>query len=229
MRDIYDWTMEITDSDCRFELQTNGYFNRKIAKWIAQSIDICWISCDGMADIQNYYRPTISGMSTSNIIEKNISFLSSKPLALGCRATITPKNITRQTEMVDYFRRLGVRAVMSDPMFASVSEKNSMSQNVRQFDLLNYAKNFLEARRYAEKVGIFYGSILTVNFDEKTDLFCRACVPYPHLLPDGFVSCCDMASSGGNQKMNDLIYGEYDSQGDVINYDQDKIKKFRAG
>lgn len=73
------------------------------------------------------------------------------------------KNVTRQTEMVSYFKRLGVKAVMSDPMFASISESDSMSQNDKQFDLLDYAKNFLEAKKYAEKIGIFYGSIFTVN------------------------------------------------------------------
>jgi sulfatase maturation enzyme AslB (radical SAM superfamily) len=155
MRDIHDWVIEITDSGCRFELQTNGYFNRKIARWVARNIDICWISCDGMADIQNHYRSTIAGRPTSDIIEKNISFLSTEPLVLGCRATITPKNVTRQTEMVDYFKRLGVKAVMSDPMFASVSERDSMSQDDRPLDLLDYAKNFLEAKN-TQKKSVFF-------------------------------------------------------------------------
>jgi len=225
MQEISNWVKHVDGGDCSFELQTNGYFSRNIANWIGSNIDICWISCDGMPDVQNYYRPTKTGKSTSEIIERNIKFLASQSIVLGCRATISACNVSRQVEMINYFHQLGVRVVMSDPLFIPIS--NNLSDSKDKIDLMNYAKNFLEARRHAEEIGIFYGSIFTVNFDEKTNLFCRACVPYPHLLPDGYVSCCDMATSGSDQKMSDLVYGKYEANSDTIIYDQNKIKQIQ--
>lgn len=216
------------DSKSAFELQTNGFFSENAAKWIGENMNIVWISCDGFSEIQNYYRPTPGGKKSSPVVERNIRYLASLPITLGCRVTVGEKNINKQIEIIDYFNSLGVKAVMSDPMFASVDECNSSFSRVESPDLLNYAKHYLEARKYAEKLGIFYGSILTVNFDEETECACRACIPYPHLTIDGYVSACDMASDISNTKMSALIYGEFDRAKNKIIYDEDKINNIKS-
>ena len=40
---------------------------------------------------------------------------------------------------------------------------------------------------------MFYGTMLTVNFDEGTEYACYAGLVYPHLTPDDYVVSCDMA------------------------------------
>jgi len=224
-----DFIKEITqfaleeDESCVFELQTNGLFSEDTAKWISGNMDIVWISCDGPPEIQDYYRPTVGGGPSSPTVERNIRYLAAQPIILGCRATIGKRNLERQVDIIDYFHSLGVKAVMSDPMFASVNACNSEFSFEESPSLLDYAKRFLEAREYAESKGLFYGSILSANFDEETECACRACIPYPHLTVDGHVSACDMASDWCNSKMAPLIYGEYDKEKDRIKYDQDKI------
>ena len=228
MRKIRDYAFKQAEGDCRFELQTNGFFSTKIAKWIGENIDIVWISCDGPPEIQNYYRPTPGGRPSSDIVEKNIRYLATKPIVLGCRATIGAQNVRKQCEMIDYFARLGVKTIMSDPMFAPVKEYSREIVGCELPELQEYAEHFLEARRSAIERGIFYGSILTVNFDEETEYFCRACIPYPHLTIDGYVTACDMAFCGTDSTMQDLIYGRYIPEEDRIEYNQEKIKLIQS-
>jgi len=211
-----------------FELQTNGYFPRTVAEWVAENIDIVWVSCDGPPDVQNFYRPTLSGRSTSDVLKNNIRFLVSKSVMVGCRATIGSINLNRQEEMIKYFASLGVKAVMSDPIFEPVERREKLSAEVKEVDLMEYAKRFLQARQVAEGLGVFYGSIFSVNFDEKTEYFCRACIPYPHLTTDGFVTCCDMAYTGSDSKMRELVYGKYVPAEDRIEYDQQAIERIQS-
>lgn len=226
VKEIRDWAFKITNGSCRFELQTNGYFSSTVAEWVAENIDIVWISCDGPQDIQNSYRPTKEGLPSASVVERNIRFLASKDLTVGCRATIGAKNIRRQTEMIDYFAGLGVKAILADPICAPV--KDDKEDTLEEIDLIQYAEDFLIARRLAEERNIFYGSIFMVNFDEPTEYFCRACIPYPHLTTDGYVTCCDMAFSGTNPHMKDLVYGKYIPEEDRIIYDENAIKKIQS-
>lgn len=228
MKKIRDWAFEQAGGDCRFELQTNGFFSTKIAEWISENIDIVWISCDGPSEIQNYYRPTPAGRPSSDIVEKNIRYLATKPVVLGCRATIGARNMEKQREIIDYFADLGVRVVMADHMCAPVKKCAGSIVEYELPNLLEYAEHFLEARRYAIEKDIFYGSALTFNFDEETVYACRACVPYPHLTVDGYVSACDMAFCGTDSVMKDLIYGKYIPEEDRIEYDQEKIKLIKS-
>jgi radical SAM protein with 4Fe4S-binding SPASM domain len=184
----------------------------------------------GSPDIQDTLRPTKGGKKTSHVLERNIRILQEegKNLVIGIRATITPTNIYRQFEMLDYFERLGIKAVFSDPVFPPV-EKNH--RNVHKAITSNdynveYAKEFLKARRIAEAKGIFYGSIFTVNFDEETEIFCRSCLPSPHLTTDGYVSCCDMSFLG--DILPELVYGKYSPDRGLIEYDQKKIVSIRT-
>ncbi|HCC23544.1 TPA: hypothetical protein DF272_05225 [Candidatus Falkowbacteria bacterium] len=216
------------DSGSTFELQTNGFFSEDATKWIGKNINIVWVSCDGFSEIQNYYRPTINGGNSSVVVERNIRYLASLPITLGCRVTIGKKNIDKQIKIIDYFNSLGVKVVMSDPMFVAVDACNSSFSKEEAPNLIEYAKYFLKARRYAEKRGIFYGSILTVNFDEETECACRACIPYPHLTIDGHVSACDMASDASNKKMSALIYGKFDEIKNEIVYDQNAINIIKS-
>lgn len=228
MKKIREWVFKITNGNCKFELQTNGYFSQNIGKWIAKNIDIVWISCDGSPEVQNFYRPTLRGQPTSDVVEKNIRSLASSPIVFGCRATIGLKNIGKQKKMIEYFDSLGVKAVMSDPIFAPIKNNKNNFIGTEKIDLLEYAKQFLKARKYAEKKNIFYGSILTVNFDERTEFFCRACIPYPHLTTDGFVTCCDMAYTGNDPNMKELVYGKYISKKNRIIYNKSAINRIQS-
>lgn len=222
IKEIYEYATKL-DNKATFEIQTNGVFNEEIAKWIGQHIDIVWISYDGTTEVNDFYRATFNNKSLSNIVEKNIKYLNEKVKELGVRATIGKKNLYKQKEIIDKMQEMGVKYIYSDLMFADVSNKLYYEDEINP---LEYTKEFLKARKYAEEKQIYYGSFFTINFDEKTNISCRACIPMPHLTVDGYVSCCDMGYADG--KLQELLYGKYDEKNNKIIYDNDKIKKIQA-
>ena len=53
------------------ELQTNGTFSQSTRDWIAENVDVIWVSCDGEPYIQDKQRPFVNGKPTSSIVEEN--------------------------------------------------------------------------------------------------------------------------------------------------------------
>lgn len=226
LRDIHDYAANKRDSGLSFEIQTNGVFSEEVRSWLSGNVDIIWISMDGPPDIQDTYRKTVKKEPTSQTIEENVKYLIRNGKGItGIRVTITSLNINRQAEMIEYFSALGVKHIWSDPIFPSVGEDNALEE----IDTMEYAKNFLDCQDLARRLGVFYGSILTCNFDEKTHYNCRACLPVPHLTTDGYVSACDMALFGSKPNhMSVFIYGVWNREKNQIIYDEDKIEILRS-
>ena len=218
MKKIVDYCRSL-DKNSLFELQTNGYFNEEICKWIGENVNIVWISYDGTPEANAFYRVKHDNTSSNDVVEKNIMYLAKKVDTLGVRSTIGRKNLDHQKEMVDNMERLGVKYLFSDVMFASVEDNEFYEKPISPME---YTKKYLEARKYDNKKNIYYGAFFTINFDEKSKIFCRSCIPMPHLTVDGYVSCCDMGYTGDEN--NVLIYGKYDKENNRIIYDKDKIK-----
>jgi uncharacterized protein len=236
MKKICEYARIKTNSELITEIQTNGAFGPSARDWLAENINIIWVSSDGPPDIQDYYRPFFkSGEATSSIIESNIKYLLRNGKGFtGIRVTINDLNIERQIEMVDYFSSMGITYIWTDPLFPPVGYRpiiNNPGNNpkITEIDLLKYVKLYSEAYHYAKKKNIFYGSFLACNFDEKTSINCRACIPVPHLTTDGYISACDMALFGENANHMDVfIYGKWDKQNNSILIDKNKIDSLRS-
>ncbi len=230
LKKIHGYAKERAGEAVTFEIQTNGAFSDSIAQWLKEHIDIIWISCDGTPDMQDAHRPFLHDKrKTSAVIEKNIRILQStnSRAFVGMRATITPENVNRQEEMIQYFYGLGIRSIWVDPLFPSVGNQKAVNQN--NFDSIFFAKEFIKAAEFAHERGVFYGSILTCNFNDTVNRHCRACLPVPHLTTDGYVSACDMALFGKDKNhMSPLIYGKWDEESKEICYNQQKIEQLRS-
>lgn len=227
MREIWEYSKRVAPFEITSELQTNGCFDLEVAAWLCESIDIMWISCDGMPDIQDKYRPMAGNQRSSALIERNIEFLRRKgKVNIGIRATITAENLCRQNEILEYFNSLGIKYVWSDPIFSSVYDQ---SRDTTSIDTFEYAQYFLEAQATADSYGMIYGSILTCNFDEEIKYHCRSCLPAPHLTTDGYISACDMALFGKSpfEHMDIFVYGKWDSVNNTLVFDDKKIELLR--
>lgn len=235
MTQITEYAKSVSDG-VTVELQTNGVFGPEVKEWILRNVNIIWMSFDGPPDIQNYNRPVGGKYPSSPIIEANVRWLNDNKgthnIMVGARVTMTNINISRQKEMVDYFYNLGIRFVWTDPLFPTVGitpvclDKEKLSEY--NFNMDEYIDNYIEAYRYAESKGLFYGSFLMCNFDGITNIHCRACSPVPHLTPDGYISACDMVVLGENaHHMDCFIYGKWDNKKEQFVFFQDKIDSLR--
>lgn len=212
------------------EIQTNGFFNLELAEWLADNMDEIWVSMDLLPDTHDMFRVTRSGKPTSGIIERNLKFFQNykgKRAMVGVRSTITPYNIDRMKEGIKYLYDLGIRYIWVDPIFAPVSEVDD--KTFEPINNMHFARRFIEAREYAKTLGVFYESNFTTNFDGPTCYNCRSCLPMPHLTMDGYVSACEMCTSGENaNQMDAFIYGKYDRENNRIIYDQKKIEVLQS-
>lgn len=229
MQKIKNYAYALAGKALTVELQTNGFFSEEIAHWISKNVNIIWISCDGPSEVQNLQRPTANNKSTSRIVERNLRyFVKHKSMQVGVRVTLTPLTMSRQTEILNYFHNMGIKYICVLPAFTPIDDR---SGDIFEWDPINFAKNFLIAHNEAKKLGVFYDTMSIVNFDEQTRHACRSCTPCPHLTTDGYVSCCDFAQLGPEYSpgpLQQLIYGKYVPEKDLIIYDEKKIFKIRS-
>lgn len=208
------------------ELQTNGYFREEIAEWIAEHVDLLWISLDGPEDIQDSQRPLLTRKGSFQVIDRNIQLIRrAGGTTIGLRPTISEQAVDRQTELIDYAADNGIKTIYAYPWLALFVKKDGAP------DFMHFAERYLEARRYAQERGVYYGTIFMINFDEEVEINCRSLLPAPHLTPDGYVSCCDMANSKGGffpKMFPEVLYGRWDAPAGEIRYDEASIAKLRS-
>ena len=217
-------------SDAKFntkslkEIQTNGCFSDEVCDWLSENIDVIWVSCDGTPEVQDYNRPFYkSDKKSSKVMEKNIKkMVADGKTMVGIRTTITRNNMSSQKENIDYYNSLGIKNVWVDPIFPSVGDEIN---NENTINMDKFPEEFVDAVKYAKQKGMFYGSILTCNFNGNTNIHCRACHPVPHLTTDGYISACDMALFGEDKKgMDCLIYGRWNKEKNQIDIDEEKVE-----
>jgi radical SAM protein with 4Fe4S-binding SPASM domain len=231
MDEILEYARDLI-GDIKVELQTNGCFNRKTLEWLHDNIDILWISGDGPIEINDMNRTTKNGRGSGRLIEKNIKQLmelkeqSKKDMVIGIRSTIGNFNVKKQKELIDYYYDLGVRAIYVDQICAQVS-KDENKYLTGEVDSIIFAQEFLKAYKYAKSLGVFYGTIATMNFDEEVDIACRSLLPAPHLTPSGIVSSCEMCYEEGSP-LDIFIYGKWNEEKKIIEYDYNKIEKLKS-
>ena len=223
IKGIHEYAYNLSGGKLKAELQTNGYFNEEIAYWVNENINIVWISFDGMPELHDRQRPTIDGHISSDIVLRNIIELQKNPnIQLGVRVTITNGNFDRQIDIINFLSSLGVKYVCGSPSYSSTVNENTSTP-----EIIEFSRHFVDAYYYAQKHGMFYQTHLMVNFDEEVDFYCRACIPSPHVTTDGYISCCDWALLGAEYLpgvLQQLIYGEYDSQLHKIVYNNERIE-----
>lgn len=222
MNEIHKNAQKLKSDKLKVELQTNGTFPDEVAEWIEKNVDVLWISCDGPPYIQDKQRPLLEGNgSTSRLVLQNIErFVKCSHMQFGVRATIQD-DFTKQVELVEYFHSLGIKYVCAAPAYSSTA-----NPSVAAPFLLDFAQHFVPAFFRAKELGMFFQTHLMVNFDEEVNIYCRACIPSPHLTTDGYVSCCDWALFGPEYlpgPLQQLVYGKFDKPNHRIIYDKERI------
>jgi uncharacterized protein len=224
MVDVYNYAVSISKNNLYSELQSNGCFSDELVEWIAENIDMVWISCDGPSDIHDTNRIMKKGYQSSNIVQRNIVKLINSGTKVGIRATISNINVDKQVNMIDYYISLGVTVAFADLVCLPINNTNSYYN----IDVKDYVYNFLKAKEYAEKKNFFYSNFLVVNFDEPIQISCRCMKPTPHLMPSGYVSACDMVTDFTNSPLDVFLYGKYNKMSNNIEYFEEKIQLIRS-
>ncbi len=205
-----------------YEIQTNGVFNNATAKWLKDNMSMIWVSYDGLPDIHDAQRKSKSGLGTAHTVEQNIHALCEGKTKVGIRPTITNLSINRMGEITHYAaQNLNVDAIYFHPEIKQQGKKVTNEKDIFSVSLMSFAKKYVaDVLPLSQIYSLFVGNHLTVNFDEKCSYYCRACLPAPQLTLDGYISACDKAPLGGDNKFNQMIFGKWDeNKNEIIIYD----------
>jgi uncharacterized protein len=228
MRECVEYARSL-NPNIRLELQTNGLFKTADdTEWIAKNFNAVWFSLDGPKDVNDKHRPDDKGCGRTNEIEENLRVVQ-KHIFVGIRSTVVEETMDKQDSLIDYYHNLGVKNVCLNPLIRQIVRNESGNTEVTKDDIMVFSDNFLKAYKRGEALGVTVLSSLTFNFDEKTSVACRSCLPMPQLNPDGSVSSCDMALYKDTKKeLQDFIYGNWNANESNICYDEDKITILRS-
>lgn len=220
---------KLLNKNIKVEIQTNGVFESKEdLEWIKDNVDVVWFSLDGWAEINDANRPDANGVGRTSDAEQNMKYLQYAGVFVGVRSTINGDMFYRQTELVEYYNKLGIKYICLNPITVPVVRGDTKKRTVYKDNIMDWAKGFADAFEVAESLGCVLSSSLTFNFDEKTNVSCRACLPMPQLNCDGSVSSCDKATYRDTKKGLDcFLYGEWDKETRTIVYDMEKIDYLR--
>jgi len=213
------------DKELISEIQTNCYFDSDTADWIRNNINLVWVSIDGWKDINDKYRPAADGKGSYDVAINNALYIKEKTF-VGIRFTVVPETVDKQIDILKHFINLGFNYFCSEPVFTPV-KKDSGAGKITGVDIKMYTEEFVKAWHFANENGVTYVNYFISNFDEKVDIACRTCLPAPHLTTDGYVSSCDIGYYG-DTPLKDLIYGKYNREKDIIEYNEEAINKLRS-
>lgn len=229
MRECVQYARELKP-DIEFELQTNGLFMSKAdAEWIGKNFTVVWFSLDGPKSINDKWRPDANGNGRTDEIENNMKTVRKLGAFAGVRSTVVLEMFDHQDEMVEYYHNLGINYVCLNPIIRQIKRGDEGGQDVTVNDIMAFSVGFVKAYQKGKELGVTVVSSLTFNFNEKTCIACRSCVPMPQLNPDGSVSSCDMALYKDTKKeLQCFLYGEWNAETGSIEYDQSKIKLLQS-
>jgi len=193
-------------------VQSNGLMGEETRDWVLRNVDRIAISCDGPQDIQNAQRPLADGRESSGLVEKNIRFFAGSGIGFHVMSTITRLSVSRIEEIVEYFHKLGVKALGVNPVMVSGGHG---------VELDSFGKNFLKARVLADSLGMLLFSTQMFPIHRGKSQGCGFPTIMFCLTPDGFVSNCyeTVSSKRGPQE---FLYGQFN--GKEFEFDREKIE-----
>lgn len=171
----------------RFEVTTNGVYNARKARWIADHFDTVVLSLDGPADVQEKHRPALNGQSTYGLVEQSARIFSQGTVELILRACITSETVGRMPEIA---RWMASEFRPNTVTFERLTESpNSRAAGLLPPDPWEFACNFMAAARLLETLGIQV-ALSSANLNSLQCSFCPVGKDALIVSPDGSVDAC---------------------------------------
>ncbi|MEA4906034.1 MAG: radical SAM protein [Anaerolineaceae bacterium] len=135
-----------------FEATTNGNYDPRLARWIADNLDTVVLSLDGPAAAQDLHRPLRGGSPSFPRVTASADIFSAGDCELVLRTCVSQRNVDALPEIADWFaRRFHPAGVCFEPLSLSESAHRN---GLLPPDPLAYARQFHAAARRLEKDGI---------------------------------------------------------------------------
>jgi uncharacterized protein len=187
-----------------FEAITNGFFNQRVASWVASTFDTIFLSLDGPREIQDRYRSGLNGRSAYDVVSRNARLLAEHGVELILRSCITSETVDRIPEIAAWFaEEFHPTAVCFETLVPSdLSQSNSLQPP----DPWSFARGFGQAAELLARQGI-QTVLSTADLNYPHLSFCPIGTDAMIVTPDGLVHACYLLEENWQQEGLDLTYG----------------------
>jgi radical SAM protein with 4Fe4S-binding SPASM domain len=191
--------------ECRFEAITNGMFDEKKARWIAEAFDTVVLSLDGFEAVQERQRPSLNGKPTYPTILRNAHILMDGGAEFALRACISEENVE---QMVDFAAWVAQELRPNSLCFETLAATPlSRQAGLRAADPLRFVQNFWAAKRALASQGI--ETILSTDAASSLqESFCPVGKDALIVSPDGSLDACYWLREQWRERGLDLHLGE---------------------
>jgi sulfatase maturation enzyme AslB (radical SAM superfamily) len=205
-------------------IATHGVLAEDRARFLAAHFSLIGLSCDGPPDVQNKNRPTASGAATAAVVERTARVFAEAGAAFVVRATVTPANVRRQTDIVEYAcERLMARSLRFEPAYHG---RHTGRDGFRPEHAEEFVEQFLLARERARERGCEL-DVSGVRQDEIHGPYCNPLREVLQLTPDGVASACFLSTGEDAPEDALMALGRIDPRTGEFEIDQRRAAELR--
>ncbi len=207
----------------RFEVATNGVFDERRCRWIADNLDAVVLSLDGPPDVQALHRPYRDGRSSAEVVERTAEMLSEGPAALYLRACVTDATVERMPEIAAWFcERFRPAGVCFEPLQPPTPPARAPFEPP---DPWAFGRAFVLAARILEAHGI-EAVYAAADIHTRRTSFCPVGQDTAIVSPDGTISACYLLPRDWEMRGLDLRLGRI--AGGQVHLDRAAVAAARA-
>lgn len=184
---------------------TNGVLRDDQIDWIVGHLNSVSVSFDGLPEVQDRHRLTISGQGSSERVMHTLRCFDRADFSYGIRVTVTHDNIPRLPESVEFLcTNFRPQRIQVEPAYLLGRWQDAPSAETEAF-----VNAYREAQHHAALHGreISYSG---ARLDLLTNHFCGITQDSFALTPDGTVSACYEAFNEENPFADVFHYGRFD-------------------
>jgi uncharacterized protein len=209
--------------ELRASVATNGMLNDAQVDWIVAHLGSANISCDGLPEVHDRCRLTVSGQGSSQRVFGTLRRFDEARFKYGLRLTVTAEHIRRLPESVEFL------AATFRPASIQVEPVYLLGRGADETSAESSA--FIEAYREAAACALRHG--LSINFSGArvgtlTNHFCGVSRDSFSLSADGNVTACFEAFAEDNPLAGTFFYGRPAEDGPGYVFDRAALEGLRS-
>jgi uncharacterized protein len=199
----------------------NGYWSKRVVRYIIENFTEASLSFDGMTSIQNFQRPARGNRESYVRVAETLRALDQSGFPYGIRMTVTNDSVARLHENICFIsENFKPRKIQVEPVFVEGRAKRNRSAIS---DLSIFIEQFIKACRIAEdhNIVLFYSG---ARLEPLCERFCLAACRALVVTPDGDITTCFETYGREHPLSRHFIVGSYKGNGQ-FSIDEEKLHR----
>ena len=196
----------------RFEVSTNGVFDKARARFVGDYFDTVVLSFDGPERIHDHHRPISKNRGSFKEVERTAHRLSESQADLCLRTCVTQQSVKQMEEIAQWFCTSFKPTAISFETLRPTPE--STAAGLKPPDPYEFAIQYTRAARIIDSYGIqtVYASLST---DSPRLSFCPVGKDTVIVSPDGRLAGCYLPDSEWKARDLDFYLGRLSDNGEM--------------